>query len=207
MLFSDSDESQHIWLQRIQLHAYSLVCRSQQGTKSCWIHSGAAVFTPCRERERDVNIRQKMGHIIYRKAASSISLTAPTLHSMLRIDRLFIGLDRMLCKPGAVCQGRCWGKNSLQGKLVLVTLWASGMCWQVEEVCNCWRSPNPVSSKNIGLSQADPSDHPRVRFVTVWTAGVVFGHPTHQAGIANGRFIKGLRSAHCDWVQTLEKYI
>lgn len=52
MLFPDSDESQHIWLQRIQLHAYSLACRSQQGTKSCWILSGAAVFTPCRERER-----------------------------------------------------------------------------------------------------------------------------------------------------------
>lgn len=190
-MFPDSDESQHIWLQRMQLHAYSLACRSQQGTKSCWIHSGAAVFTQC--RERDVNIRQKMGHIIYRKAASSISLTTLTFHSMLRIERLFIGLDRMLCKPGAVCQGRRWEKNILQGKLVLVTLWASGMCWQVEEVCNC----NPVSSKNIGLSQADPSDHPRVRFVTVWTAGVVFGHLTHPAGIGNGRFIKGLRSAHC----------
>lgn len=53
------------------------------------------------------------------------------------------------------------------------------MCWQVEEVCNC----NPVSSKNIGLSQADPSDHPRVRFVTVWTAGVVFGHLIHPAAL------------------------
>lgn len=45
--------SQHKWLQLIQLHhAFSSVRRSQQGTKPCWIHSGAAVFTHRQERRQ-----------------------------------------------------------------------------------------------------------------------------------------------------------
>lgn len=205
MLFPDSDESQHIWLQRIQLHAYSLACRSQQGTKSCWILSGAAVFTPCRERERRQYLPEDGSHNLQEGSQQHLADSADTSLYVTHLEIIYRVGPHALQTWGGVSR-KMLRKNSLQGKLVLVTLWASGMCWQVEEVCNCWRSPNPVSSKNIGLSQADPSDHPRVRFVTVWTAGVVFGHPTHPAGIANGRFIKGLRSAHCDWVQTLENY-
>lgn len=82
-------------------------------------HSGVGstlVRLSPRSAERHVNISQKMGHIIYRKAASSTSLTALTLHSMLRIEGLFIGLDHMPCKPGAVRQGRCGGKKQPPGK-------------------------------------------------------------------------------------------
>lgn len=123
----------HTRLRQIQLHVLSF--RAQVSTRNhvvsdpFWCGRLDAV-----QRERDVNTSQKMGHIIYRRAASSISLAAPTLRSMLRILRLFIGLKRMLGKPGAACQGRCRGKSSLRGKFILVTLGASGVRRQVEQV-------------------------------------------------------------------------
>lgn len=155
--------------------------QSRVGFTLVWLFSRSA--------ERDVNISQKMGHIIYRKAASSISLTAPTFHSMLRIERLFIVLDHMLRKPGAVCQGRCWGKNSLQGKVILVTHRVRNVL-KVEKVCNCWCGPNPVSLKEFSLSQDEPSGHRSERF------GILVGHKTQPASTGSGWSVKGFRSAH-----------
>lgn len=132
-------------------------------------HSGVGftlVRLSPRSAERHVNISQKMGHIIYRKAASSISLTAPTLHSMLRIERLFIGLDHMLRKPGAVCQGRCGGKNSLLGKVILVTL-NVGNVLEVEEVCNCCCSPIPVALYSVWTSNATSQRAQRIQICSL----------------------------------------